>query len=123
MAFNFNWGGLNIERIDPRNNEISGEVFAALGKGLGQHYTNRRNREIEDEKLGYQKQLWQGQIDSNAREAEKYARDKAKYEADMQAAQEYADTINGRESSRKEIMAEIERLEAENAQLRASIGD
>lgn len=122
MAFNFNWNGLQLQQIVPKKADIDVDAFSKLGAGLRQDEIRDRKEKLEDEQREYQKQLWQGQIDSNAREAEKYKREVQDYNESKAAAKDYSQQIQGNLNTKQQIMAEIQRLEAENQSLQAALG-
>lgn len=121
MAFNFNWAGTNIQQIQPGRADISEDTFAKLGAGVRGYYDRERKERLEDEQRDYQKQLWQGQIDANARQAEQYERQKKKEDAQLKAGQAYADMVNSNLNDVNSIKAEIQRLELENQALEAQL--
>lgn len=121
MAFNFNWNGVQLQQITPKRADISDEAFNKLGAGVHGYYDQKRKERLEDEQREYQKQLWQGQIDANARQAEQYERQKKKEDAQLKAGQAYADMVNSNLNDKNSIMAEIQRLELENKALEAQL--
>lgn len=122
MAFNFNWNGLQLQQIVPKRADIDVDAFSQLGAGLRQDEIRKRKDKLEDEQREYQKQLWQDQIDSNAREAEKFKREVQDYNEAKAAANDYSQQIQGNLNTKQQIMAEIQRLESENQALQAAIG-
>ena len=96
-------------------------MFSKLGAGAHAYEVTDRKNKLEDEQREYQKKLWQGQIDTNAREAERYQREVQDYNDAKKAAQAYSQLIQGDLTSKQNIMAEIQRLEQENKALEAQL--
>lgn len=121
MAFQFNWAPLQIQQINPNNNEITDEQFARLGSGLSKYYDKRRKNELEDERRAYDKRLWDEQLKAYDRQTEEYNRKVKREDEAKRAAEIYSKQIQNQLNSKQDIMAEIQRLELENQQLQSQL--